>query len=41
MSFDVVDYMNILPEIDGSNAWIISGNLTESGYPILANDPHL
>lgn len=24
-----------------SNNWVISGNLTESGYPILANDPHL
>ena len=25
----------------GSNAWVISGALTESGMPILANDPHL
>lgn len=25
----------------GSNAWVVSGNLTESGSPILANDPHL
>lgn len=25
----------------GSNWWIASGDLTESGYPILANDPHL
>ena len=25
----------------GSNAWVISGKLTESGQPILANDPHL
>ena len=25
----------------GSNNWIISGNLTESGKPYLANDPHL
>jgi penicillin amidase len=24
----------------GSNNWVISGNLTESGYPIMANDPH-
>jgi penicillin amidase len=24
-----------------SNAWAISGTLTESGKPILANDPHL
>ena len=25
----------------GSNAWAISGKLTASGKPILANDPHL
>ena len=24
----------------GSNNWVISGKLTESGYPIMANDPH-
>ncbi|WP_243401008.1 MULTISPECIES: penicillin acylase family protein [Isoptericola] len=25
----------------GSNSWVVSGDLTESGSPILANDPHL
>ncbi|MEM9291721.1 MAG: penicillin acylase family protein [Acidobacteriota bacterium] len=25
----------------GSNFWVISGDHTDSGYPILANDPHL
>lgn len=25
----------------GSNAWVISGNLTQSGKPLLASDPHL
>ena len=25
----------------GSNWWILSGALTESGYPMIANDPHL
>ena len=25
----------------GSNAWVISGKSTQSGHPILANDPHL
>jgi len=25
---------------DGSNNWIVSGDITESGYPIMANDPH-
>lgn len=24
----------------GSNNWVISGDLTQSGYPIMANDPH-
>ena len=24
----------------GSNNWIVSGALTQSGYPIMANDPH-
>ncbi|HMQ00365.1 MAG TPA: penicillin acylase family protein [Cyclobacteriaceae bacterium] len=24
----------------GSNNWVISGTLTESGYPMMANDPH-
>jgi penicillin amidase len=32
----------ILPEnlYDGSNNWVLSGKKTESGFPILANDPH-
>ncbi|GAA1834062.1 penicillin acylase family protein [Agromyces salentinus] len=25
----------------GSNSWVVSGSLTESGLPLLANDPHL
>lgn len=25
----------------GSNSWVISGKYTESGYPMLADDPHL
>ncbi len=25
----------------GSNSWVVSGRLTESGLPVLANDPHL
>ena len=41
---------DILPNINfvfgkgrgiGSNNWVVSGNLTESGMPLLANDPHL
>lgn len=30
-----------LAPIDASNAWVISGARTETGKPILANDPHL
>lgn len=29
------------PEGVGSNNWAVSGSKTASGYPILANDPHL
>ena len=25
----------------GSNNWVVDGNLTESGLPLMANDPHL
>lgn len=26
---------------EGSNGWVVSGNRSASGYPILANDPHI
>ena len=29
------------PIFIGSNAWVISGEMTKSGLPILANDPHI
>lgn len=40
-AFDAVP--NALGEGDGigSNSWVISGEYTESGMPLLANDPHL
>ncbi|WP_456272468.1 penicillin acylase family protein [Bacillus sp. AK031] len=28
-------------EFNGSNNWVISGEHTESGFPMIANDPHL
>lgn len=28
-------------EWNGSNNWVISGDYTESGYPLIADDPHL
>ncbi|MEJ8568409.1 penicillin acylase family protein [Elongatibacter sediminis] len=27
--------------LKGSNAWVVSGEHTASGYPLIANDPHL
>ena len=37
---DSIKTKEIKPGI-GSNNWVIAGNKTASGYPILANDPHL
>lgn len=31
----------IIPQPFASNNWVVSGKLTKSGKPILANDPHL
>jgi len=31
----------LLSAQSGSNSWVISGNYTKSGYPILVGDPHL
>jgi len=28
-------------DLKGSNAWLVAGEHTESGYPMIANDPHL
>lgn len=30
-----------MPRWEASNGWVVSGKLTESGKPILANDPHM
>jgi len=37
---EVIDPFPV-PEGIGSNNWVVSGEKTASGYPILANDPHL
>ncbi|MFE5673116.1 penicillin acylase family protein [Agromyces sp. NPDC056523] len=44
----LADRVDALPELLGpeggdlgSNSWVVSGALTESGMPLLANDPHL
>lgn len=36
-----IKWEKILPKFMASNNWVISGNKTVSGHPILANDPHL
>lgn len=30
-----------LPQLEGSNAWVLSGSHTASGKPLLAGDPHI
>jgi penicillin G amidase len=37
-SFATID---VPDEFNGSNNWVVSGDKTESGFPFLANDPHL
>jgi penicillin amidase len=37
----VSDELLPVPNFQGSNNWVLSGNRTESGRPLLANDPHL
>lgn len=39
--YSLPDYLNQLYQSGASNAWVISGNHTTTGKPILANDPHL
>ena len=34
------DAWDIDPHDIGSNNWVVAGSRTESGYPIMANDPH-
>jgi penicillin amidase len=33
--------MDLMENLVGSNNWVISGKKTASGFPLLANDPHL
>ena len=39
--FKVKDYATVHQTILGSNNWIIDGNISSTGFPILANDMHL
>ena len=51
MARDYLEHLESLPHVDrvvresddadGSNQWAVSGALTQSGRPLLANDPHL
>ncbi|MDN5896397.1 MAG: penicillin acylase family protein, partial [Nocardioides sp.] len=44
---DVLDSMKAMPELlgrgdgIGSNSWVVSGDMSATGEPLLANDPHL
>ena len=40
---DISDWASSLGTVDGkgSNNWVVAGNRTTSGKPLLANDPHL
>jgi penicillin amidase len=47
-AFDEIDVQRLAPppgaqpnNLPGSNAWIVSGARSQTGRPILANDPHL
>lgn len=40
-ALDVVPVQIARGEGTGSNSWVVSGQYTESGKPLLANDPHL
>lgn len=40
---DEADYQNMMTserQTIGSNNWIVSGSLSQSGFPMVANDPH-
>lgn len=37
----IADLENGFPLFEGSNGWLLSGKRTTSGFPILANDPHI
>ena len=36
-----IENLDLMGSVEGSNSWIISGQYTESGQPIVANDPHM
>ena len=39
-ALETIQRNDFLPQLSGSNSWVISGAYTESGFPILANDTH-
>jgi penicillin amidase len=38
---NIVKLKEYVPLFQGSNSWVLSGKRTQSGKPILANDPHI
>ena len=43
LSKDITDWASSMGTVDGngSNNWVVAGNRSASGKPLLANDPHL
>lgn len=41
LSDEALEVLMDLPRLAGSNAWVVSGKLSQSGSPILSSDPHL
>jgi penicillin amidase len=37
----IAEELKQFPSLKASNAWVVDGSLTESGFPIFACDPHL
>ena len=43
LSKDITDWASSMSTVDGNGAnnWVVAGNRSASGKPLLANDPHL
>ena len=37
----ITEVLNGFPLFEGSNGWLLSGSRSASGFPVLANDPHI
>jgi len=39
--YEQIQQLSGFSTLGGSNNWVVDGTMTETGYPILCNDPHL